>query len=109
MDTLPKDQWLLPAILDHRARTTPDDVYCMLPRGGNIKDGFFELTYAAMRRAVDRTAWWLDEVLGERITHNGSADTQAVPYIGPDDLRYFLRELLPWDRQPHGELILICI
>ncbi|KAK4556915.1 hypothetical protein LTR86_005896 [Recurvomyces mirabilis] len=90
METLPKDQWLLPAILDHRARTTPDDPYCMLPRGNNLTDGFFELSYAAMARAVDRTAWWLDEVLGQQTAHRSSTDAQAVPYIGPDDLRYFL-------------------
>ena len=98
MDTLPKDQWLLPAILDHRARTTPNKVYCMLPRGEHITDGFFELNYASMGRAVDRTAWWLDEVLGERTAQNESADTQAVPYIGPDDLRYFLRKLEPCEQ-----------
>ncbi|KAK4888528.1 hypothetical protein LTR27_012589 [Elasticomyces elasticus] len=90
MEDVPKQQHLMPAAIDYRAKHIPDRVYAVLPKGDRLEDGFADLTYAAFARAVDATAWWLDEVLGTKAPESRFDDLNAVPYIGPNDFRYVL-------------------
>ncbi|KAK3647930.1 hypothetical protein LTR22_013543 [Elasticomyces elasticus] len=90
MEDVPKQQHLMPAAIDYRAKHIPDKVYAVLPKGDRLEDGFADLTYAAFARAVDATAWWLDEVLGTKAPESKFDDLNAVPYIGPNDFRYVL-------------------
>ncbi|KAK5676426.1 hypothetical protein LTR17_027740, partial [Elasticomyces elasticus] len=64
MEDVPPGHRLIPAAVDYRAQDTPNGVFAILPRGENLEDGFYNLTYAAFAKAVDTRAWWLDEVLG---------------------------------------------
>ncbi|KAK3645619.1 hypothetical protein LTR56_009059 [Elasticomyces elasticus] len=90
MEDVPKQQHLMPAAIDYRAKHTPDRVYAVLPKGERLEDGFADLTYAAFARAIDATAWWLDEVLGAKAPEGKFDSLNAVPYIGPNDFRYVL-------------------
>ncbi|KAK0841357.1 hypothetical protein LTS02_016870 [Friedmanniomyces endolithicus] len=93
MEDVPPGHRLMPAAVDYRAQHTPDRVFAILPRGGNLEYGFYNLTYAAFAKAVDATAWWLDEVLGVKPPATQFDDFPTVPYIGPDDFRYILMML----------------
>ncbi|KAK5115286.1 hypothetical protein LTR62_001486 [Meristemomyces frigidus] len=90
MESLPRDQWLLPTIVAYRAQQTPTKTYIILPKGDRLEDGFYELSYAEFARAVDRMAWWLDENLGRSAASEGPLELPTVPYIGLDDFRYHL-------------------
>ncbi|KAK4893661.1 hypothetical protein LTR49_028473 [Elasticomyces elasticus] len=90
MEDVPKQQHLLPAAIDYRAKHTPNRVFAILPKGDSLADGFFNLTYAGLAKAVDSTAWWLEDVLGAIPTEHKFTDFPTVPYIGPNDYRYHL-------------------
>lgn len=85
MDNATRDL-LLPALIDHYATASPDRVFAFLPKGPQLEDGFFPLTYSALAKAVDATAWWLDQEF--KATSDGT--TQTFPYIGANDFRYVL-------------------
>ncbi|KAK5687894.1 hypothetical protein LTR17_026672 [Elasticomyces elasticus] len=90
MEDVPKQQHLLPAAIDYRAKHTPNRVFAILPKGDSLADGFFSLTYAGLAKAVDSTAWWLEEILGAIPTEQKFTDFPTVPYMGPNDYRYHL-------------------
>ena len=90
MEDVPKQQHLLPAAIDYRAKQSPDRIYAVLPKGDRLEDGFFDLTYAAFSKAVDAVARWLDDVLGAIPPESIFNGFPTVPYIGPDDFRYIL-------------------
>ncbi|KAK3072880.1 hypothetical protein LTR53_006020 [Teratosphaeriaceae sp. CCFEE 6253] len=90
MEDVPKQAHLLPAAVDYRAKHSPDTVFAVLPKDDKLEDGFFDLTYAALAKAVNALAWWLDEVLGTIPATEKFKDFPTVPYIGADDFRYVL-------------------
>ena len=73
-------------IIDERARSHHARPYFSLPLGAHPRDGFRDVTYAAMARAVDRACWLLDERLGPA--------TPALETFGwvaaPTDFRYIM-------------------
>lgn len=81
MDKLSPETCLAPSIIDHRARETPDRIFAQLPKGETLREGFFALTYSALAKAVNHTAWWLDDILGHE---------RSLAYIGENDFRYAL-------------------
>jgi acyl-CoA synthetase (AMP-forming)/AMP-acid ligase II len=74
---------LVPVAVDDFAAEQPDKIFAYFPKSSNVKDGFINVTYSALARAIDRTAWWLEERLGGR-----STTFETLAYIGPSDLRY---------------------
>lgn len=81
---------LIPTIIEHRAQETPNRVFALLPKGPTLRDGWFELTYSALAKAVDRMAWWLHDTLD---TAAAAADeqkenTKSLTYVGANDIRY---------------------
>ena len=88
MEDVPRDQRLIPSAVDYRFRTTPQRVFAFLPNGDALSDGFYPLNYDAFAAAVNRMAWWLDEVLGGK--HTSSEHFPAIAYVGPNDFRYVL-------------------
>jgi acyl-CoA synthetase (AMP-forming)/AMP-acid ligase II len=74
-----------PALIDDRATVHPDKIFAVIPKSGKLEDGFRDLTYAELARAVDKASWWLDENVGPTTT---SLDMFA--YMGSPDFRYAL-------------------
>lgn len=68
-------------IVDDVARDEPDRLYARMPRPDWRKDGFRDVSYREVARAVNKLSWWLDERLGP-------GEHRRIAYAGPHDLRY---------------------
>ena len=69
-------------LIDQRAREDPQRPFWSLPRSSNLADGFRDIGYGSVARAINRTAWWLEEIVGKSTTF------ETLAYMGPPDLRY---------------------
>lgn len=82
---------LIPTIIEHRAQETPNRVFALLPKGPTLRDGWFELTYSALAKAVDRMAWWLHDTLDTAAAATADEqkeNTKSLTYVGANDIRY---------------------
>lgn len=79
---------LIPTIIEHRAQETPNRVFALLPKGPTLRDGWFELTYSALAKAVDRMAWWLHDTLDIAAAGEQKENTKSLTYVGANDIRY---------------------
>lgn len=114
MDDIPLEQRYYPTAIAYRADQTPNRVFAVLPKGGALEDGFFNLTYRTLDKAIDKAAYWLDEHSSrlEQINGHANGETNGVTnnhskassttfcYVGPNDFRYvlFLAASLKTDR-----------
>ncbi|RKL01328.1 hypothetical protein BFJ68_g12417 [Fusarium oxysporum] len=78
---------LIPCILDEMSRDEPDRVIYSIAKSADISKGFTEVTAREFANAVNKTAWWLESLVGK------SESFQTIGYIGPHDIRYFLLNL----------------
>ena len=104
MDDIPLEQRYYPTAISYRADQTPNRIFAVLPKGDALEDGFFDLTYCALDKAIDKAAYWLDEHLSSLEQVNGStngesngvtnghskASSTTFCYVGPNDFRYVL-------------------
>lgn len=75
---------LLPAILDERARTSPEEEWALFPASETTYEaGFRVVTNREAANAVNRVAWTLEGELGR------SSSFETIAYLGPTDLRYY--------------------
>ncbi|PHH60729.1 hypothetical protein CDD81_1311 [Ophiocordyceps australis] len=80
-----QNERLLPQIIDHVAQTDPEAVWMEYPRSeSSYDDGFAQITYGQLARAVDKLAWYLYQSVEAR------GAFQTLAYIGPNDARYAL-------------------
>lgn len=77
-----KGQRLLPAMIDEIASSTPDRAFASIPRGVDVREGFVDVSYKQLARAINQCAWWIEEQVGRSVTF------ETLGYIGPTDLRY---------------------
>ena len=75
---------LLPITIDDIAESTPENPHFCVPRTSHLKDGFMDVTYADFSIAIDRSTWWLKDLLGKSTT------VETLAYPGPLDLRYLI-------------------
>lgn len=75
-------QRLLIATLEEKARSRPEQAFCLLSRSSNLQDGFNEVTYKQIQTAVDYTTQWLQNNLGP------FSPNETISYMGLPDLRY---------------------
>ncbi|KAG5746391.1 hypothetical protein H9Q70_010912 [Fusarium xylarioides] len=78
---------LIPRILDDMSRDEPDRVIYSIAKSADISKGFNDITAREFANAVNKTAWWLEGLVGK------SESFQTIGYIGPHDIRYFLLNL----------------
>ena len=74
---------LLASRIDFLARTDSTRVYASIPKYDDPKDGFRDVTYAELAKAIDRASWWLDSRLAR-----SHGEFECFAYFGPRDLRY---------------------
>lgn len=90
---------LIPTIIDHNASHNPQKVFASIPvDNNNLSQGFRDITYLELSKAVDKAAFWLEEKLGsvhkattgsegqQGETHKSKFPTFA--FYGTRDLRY---------------------
>ena len=78
------DDVLLPTLIDNRAYSDPDKLYCAYiePNHTSVEEGLRTVTYGQFANAVNRCAWWLKKEIG-----NGQ-NFETLAYVGPSDIRY---------------------
>lgn len=93
---------LIPTIVDHYAIHNPGKVFASIPTNDDdLSQGFRDITYLELRKAVDKAAYWLEEKLGrapmatqiasEHQRENRGDLISAFPtfaFYGGRDLRY---------------------
>ncbi|KAK4496868.1 hypothetical protein PRZ48_011317 [Zasmidium cellare] len=86
MEDIPVEKRLLPAAIDYRAEHDPERVWGHYAKSDtDVTQGFSPITYKQLAKAIDATAWWLDETLGP-----AKEGFPAIAYIGLEDLRYII-------------------
>lgn len=78
------DEALLPTLIDERARSEPDRLYCAYLKTKDVDDGVIKLSYSDFTNAVNRFAWFIEEIFGK------SDDFTTLAYVGLTDIRYAL-------------------
>ena len=73
---------LIPQLIDERAKVNPHGSVWSVPKSSHLADGFRDISYGQVARAINKAAWWIDEHIGK------STKFEKLAYIGPPDLRY---------------------
>ena len=73
---------LIPPLIDQRAEESPERSVWSIPVSSNLVDGFRDVSYGQVARAINRAAWWIDKNIGKSTTF------ETLAYMGPPDLRY---------------------
>ncbi|KAI9935093.1 hypothetical protein MW887_000714 [Aspergillus wentii] len=58
-----------------------EKLYCIHPVLNDLNNGWREITYGDLHRAVDYLSWWITDRLGPE-------EKQTVGYLGANDIRY---------------------
>jgi len=81
-----RNQWLLPSLVDHRARHDGDVIWTEYPASPHSYGaGFKSVNYRQLANAVNGAAHWLERTLGGR-----STTFETLAYVGPNDIRYMV-------------------
>ena len=75
---------LLAARIDHYAQKEPNRIYASVPKSDNLDDGFRDITYRDLARAINKACWWLDT----RLLQVQDTSFPTFAYSGSRDLRY---------------------
>jgi hypothetical protein len=77
---------LMPTVLHAEAERNPQRPFAIVAKSENIEDGFQEVTFQQVSRAVNHVSLWLQGQFEE----NGSKPPRhaTITYIGVPDLRY---------------------
>ena len=70
-------QRLLPNLVDELSRSDPNHVYSLIPRSPDFSGGLQTVTISDFARAINRVAFWLEQVLGR------ASNFETIAYIGP--------------------------
>lgn len=73
---------LLPTLIDERASSEPSKPFAAIPKSSDVRDGFVDISYHELARAINRCSWWLENKLGK------GRCFETVGYLGILDLRY---------------------
>lgn len=80
----PLGRRLVPKLIDERAEREPTKIFSSIPISDDLTDGYHDITYATLARAIDRAAWWLHDATGQ------SPKGCKFASLGPNDLRYVI-------------------
>ena len=67
---------LLPTLIDEISKRDPEKVWASVPQTAQIEDGFRDISYSQLARAIDFTARWTETTIGR------SSSFEAVAYFG---------------------------
>jgi acyl-CoA synthetase (AMP-forming)/AMP-acid ligase II len=75
---------LLATLVDSLAIECPTRRFCLIPNGTEIHQGFREVTFNDLCRAVNTMSWWMAKHLGS------SVEGETIAYLGSNDIRYII-------------------
>jgi acyl-CoA synthetase (AMP-forming)/AMP-acid ligase II len=81
-EILQRARRLVPSVVDSLSHDEPDFPVYSIPCKGQVQNGYIDVSARQLARAVDRTAWWLQGLIGR------SEAFETVSYLGPQDIRY---------------------
>lgn len=87
-ESVPFGRRTLNSCLEAYIKHEPRRAFAYIPVSESIDDGFNNMTYAQLAKAVSITAHWLDQQLGKVLQTPQSRE--VISYMGPNDIRYFL-------------------
>lgn len=73
---------LFPTLIDERAISEPTRAFAAIPKSSDLRDGFIDISYHQLARAIDRCSWWLEKELGK------ARNFETIGYLSILDLRY---------------------
>lgn len=68
---------LIPHLVDELSVTEPNRIVYSVAISADISQGFHEISARSFANGVNKTAWWLDGLVGR------SHSFQTIAYIGP--------------------------
>lgn len=88
MDSLkpevPYGRRLIPTLIDEIAQNNPRKVFASIPRSFDLSEGYVDVTYDTLSKAINRAAAFLDGKFGKSTT------SEILAYLGLFDIRYFV-------------------
>ena len=75
---------LIPTLVDEIAQSDPHRPFISIPKSQDLRDGYKDISYSEIAKAVDRCAWWIEKELGRSLI------SKTLFYIGPTDIRYIV-------------------
>ena len=75
---------LLPSLVDEIAAECPDRPFASIPNTIKPEDGFQNINFGALARAINRCSWWIEALVGKG---NGFP---TIAYMGPQDVLYLI-------------------
>ncbi|GIK05627.1 putative NRPS-like protein biosynthetic cluster [Aspergillus viridinutans] len=83
-ETVNAPQRLLATVVDSLAIECPMRRFCLIPNGTEVHQGFREVTFKDLCRAVNTVSWWMEKHLGSSIKG------ETIAYLGSNDIRYII-------------------
>lgn len=74
---------LMTTIVDDVSQSDPQRCFMSIPRSSDRNDGLRDGSYALIARAVNRCAWWMEDLLGK-----GAGFPTIATYLNPMDFRH---------------------
>lgn len=91
-------QRLLPQVLDDRATRNPQELYAIVAKSSDVRQGVLNISIGDVSRAVNYMSWWIDSTVGKRtgsevmaymVFHIRHEEFKLLKwYQGPSDVRY---------------------
>ncbi|KAF7154930.1 hypothetical protein CNMCM5623_003188 [Aspergillus felis] len=82
--TVNPPQRLLASVVDSLAIECPMRRFSLIPNGTEVHQGFREVTFKDLCRAVNTVSWWMEKHLGSSIKG------ETIAYLGSNDIRYII-------------------
>ena len=76
---------LMTTIIDELSESDPQRCFMSIPRSSDLNDGLRDVSYATIARAIDRCAWWMENLLGK-----GVEFPTISTYLSPMDFRHVI-------------------
>ena len=73
---------LLPSLIDEIAQSSPEAPFVAISRSLDVHNGFRDVSYRELARAINKFSWWIERNIGKSQTF------ETLGYLGPLDLRY---------------------
>lgn len=85
--SVPKDagERLMTTIIDDTSESDPRRCFMSIPRSSDLNDGLKDVSYASIARAINRCAWWIEDLLGK-----GIGFPTIATYLNPMDFRHVI-------------------
>ena len=77
-------QRLLPTLIEEIACSDPERPFAAIPRTADPEDGFDDISFHCIAKAIDKCSWWLESKLCRDSAH------ETIAYIGSLDLMYHI-------------------